>query len=312
MSLVVALVLLAVALTSAWTVDRALQRARWVEAAPGRALATWHLAAVALGGSVVAVGALLTHDVLEHVMFRVTGVAEAELHRLYAGGLELGPLWSGTAVLVLAGVAAMVFHAARATRTTERSRRRLRELLEGGDVATVDGCDVVPGDTPYAYCIPGGRRGRSRIVVSSSAQRLLGPDELAAVVAHERSHLRRRHHRVVFAAEVFTRTVSPLRILPSYAAQVRRLVELQADDDASRPVGRVPLARALVTMAAPSAATVGLAMAAGSTNERVVRMLRRPEHDRRLSASVVAIAVVVALVPPATLGLPALYLAVGA
>ncbi|GAA1733991.1 M56 family metallopeptidase [Aeromicrobium alkaliterrae] len=312
MSLTVALVLLAVALTSGWTIDRALRRAQWVEAAPGRALAVWHLAAVSMGGSVVAVGALLTHDALEHVMFRATGVSEDQLHQVYAGGIELSALWNATAVIVLAGLAALVFHAAATTRATHHSRRRLHDVLDRREVTTLDGFDVVPGDRPFAYCIPAGARRRSRVVVSSTARQLLSADELAAVVAHERSHLSRRHHRAVFLAEVFTRTARPLRILPSYAEEVRRLVELQADDDASLRTGRVPLARALVTMASPVGPSGTLAMAGSAVGERVGRMLRRPRHDRRLTSSLLAVAALAALAPPATIGLPALYLALGA
>ena len=312
MSLIVALVLLVVAVTSAWTIDRSLRGARWVEAAPGRALMVWHLAAISLGGGVIAAGALLTHDVLEHVMFRATGVSEDELHRVYAGGVELSPLWNATAAMVLAGMGVLLFHAAVATVTTSRSRRRLHEALEQNVTAAADGCDVVPSERLYAYCIPGNARRRSRVVISTAALQVLSPGELAAVIAHERSHLRRRHHRSIAAAEVFTRTAGPLRILPSYGAEVRRLVELEADDDAWHGAGRLSLARALLVMASPQHPSGSLAMAASATGERIHRMLLAPQHDRRLTSVLVVLAVVAAAIPPATISLPALYLALGA
>ncbi len=312
MSLIVALTLLVVAVTSVWTIDRSLRRARWVEAAPGRALMVWHLAAVSLGGAVIAAGALLTHDVLEHVMFRATGVSEDELHRVYAGGVELSPLWNVTAAIVLAGTCVLVFHAVVASRATSRSRRQLHQALEGNQTATANGCDVVPSDRTFAYCIPRSARRRSRVVISTAAQQILSSSELEAVIAHERSHLRHRHHRSIFAAEVFTRTAGPLRILPSYGAEVRRLVELQADDDALGDAGRMTLARALLAMASPEQPFGSLAMAASATGERITRMLRVPQHNRRLTSALVIIAVFAAATPPATIGLPALYLALGA
>src|SRR5205807_2056578 len=76
-----------------------------------------------------------------------------------------------------------------------RRQRALLTLLAHGD-PKVPGALVVDYPSAAAYCLPG-LRSRSRIVVSVGALELLGRGELAAVLAHERAHLRERHDLVL-------------------------------------------------------------------------------------------------------------------
>ena len=91
-----------------------------------------------------------------------------------------------------------------------RARRRHRALLAlvaHGD-PDVPGTLVVDHPAAAAYCVPGIR---SQVVVSAGTLALLGPYELAAVLAHERAHARERHDLVLLP---FT---SLRRILPQSA-----------------------------------------------------------------------------------------------
>jgi beta-lactamase regulating signal transducer with metallopeptidase domain len=110
----------------------------------------------------------------------------------------------------------------------------------------------------------------------------LDRDQLAAVVAHERAHLREHHHLLLLP---FVAWEAALPVLPAAGrahAAVRELVEMRADDVAlaSLPgsAARRTLARAIVAAAGgregvPSGA---LAVSGGATGARVVRLLEPP------------------------------------
>ncbi len=94
---------------------------------------------------------------------------------------------AGGAVLDTAGS-----HAPSVLRARQR-QRTLLSLLAHGD-PKVPGALVVDHPAAAAYCLPGLR---SAIVISAGALNLLNADELAAVLAHERAHLRERHDLVL-------------------------------------------------------------------------------------------------------------------
>ena len=87
--------------------------------------------------------------------------------------------------------------AAAAARRTHRDLLRLTSRPCDPDRAGAADPVVVQHATLAAYCLPG--RG-GRIVLTSAALAALSPDELAAVLAHERAHLSGRHHLALAAA----------------------------------------------------------------------------------------------------------------
>ena len=90
---------------------------------------------------------------------------------------------------------------------------------------------------------------RSRVVVSEGTLTTLADNEIAAILSHERAHLRARHDLVL---EMFTAVHAAFpRFVRSANAldAVRLLIELLADDAAVRAAGPTPLARALVACA---------------------------------------------------------------
>ena len=98
-------------------------------------------------------------------------------------------------------------------------------------------------------------------MVSEGTLNTLTDAEVAAILTHERAHLRARHDLVL---EAFTAVHAAFpRFVRSATAldAVRLLVELLADDAAVRAAGRTPLARALVACA--SGRTPSGALAAG-------------------------------------------------
>jgi Zn-dependent protease with chaperone function len=140
------------------------------------------------------------------------------------------------------------------------------------------------------------------VVVSEGTLNTLSDSEVAAILTHERAHLRARHDLVL---EMFTAVHAAFpRFVRSASAldAVRLLIELLADDAAVRAAGPTPLARALVACA--SGLTPSGAMAAGgpTTVLRVRRLGGRPNS--------LALAVTAYLAAAAVLVVPTLALAV--
>jgi beta-lactamase regulating signal transducer with metallopeptidase domain len=138
--------------------------------------------------------------------------------------------------------------------------------------------------------------------------------QLAAVVAHERAHLKEHHHLLLLP---FVAWEAALPVLPAAArahAAVRELVEMRADDVAlgslSGPAARRTLARAIVA-AAGGAGGAGvpdgaLAVTGSATGARVVRLLE-PARPLPAAARWAALlgAGLLLLLPTALLVLPA-------
>ncbi|GGB77657.1 hypothetical protein N798_03560 [Knoellia flava TL1] len=133
-----------------------------------------------------------------------------------------------------------------------------------------DGIRVLDHTTPTAYCLPGRR---SRVVLTEGALAALPDDELAAVLAHERAHLRGRHDLLLEWFTVLHHSVpEPVRS-PAALREVRLLVEALADRAAVRTSGPVTTARALMTLAQGQAPEAGLGAGGDGTTATRMRLL---------------------------------------
>ncbi|WP_062540169.1 M56 family metallopeptidase, partial [Mycobacterium celatum] len=231
-----------------------LARATWPLRAPRAAMVLWQAIAVAAVLSAFSAGiAIASRLLMPGPDGRPTASVLGDIGRLG------WPLWvayvSVFAITVLVGarLAVAVLRVAIATRRRRAHHRMLVDLLGVGHDAMPARAGSRPRDLrilevaqPLAYCLPGVR---SRVVLSEGALTSLTDAEVAAILSHERAHLRARHDLVL---EAFTavRAAFP-RIVRSTSAlnSVQLLVELLADDAAVRVVGRTPLARALVACA---------------------------------------------------------------
>jgi Zn-dependent protease with chaperone function len=125
------------------------------------------------------------------------------------------------------------------------------------------------------------------VVVTTATLHALDRDQMAAVLAHERAHLTWHHHRLVALARIAQQLLPFLPLMRETATQVARLVELHADDTATRTHDSRTLATALVLLAergglAPSPAMTGLGAAGADALQRVQRLLRPAEPLGRL------------------------------
>ncbi len=136
-------------------------------------------------------------------------------------------------------------------------------------------------------------------MVSVGALELLGRGELAAVLAHERAHLRERHDLVLLPFTALRRAFPRSATCTGAHRAVALLVEMLADD---RAVGAGPareLVSALVrfgTAGACPAPAGALAAAEGEVAARVARLVQpaRPLPTAAVVAVCLAAAVLVA------------------
>ena len=322
-------ILLAVVAVGSLRGAGALLRARWPRRAPATAILLWQ--ALGLAGGLAAVGALLAIGVGGTRVAR-SGVAGGlatlvqghAVRQLLASGepalvtlIRLGCLFAGVSLFaVLCWVLVMAFAAAVQARNRQRE---LLALLAHGD-PKAPGALVVDHPAAAAYCLPGIK---SQIVVSAGTLDLLAPAELAAVLAHERAHLRARHDLVLIPFTSLRRAFPRSRVISQAYRTVALLVEMMADDRALRvpargscadgsardccAEGRSLLARELATAllrfgTAPTgnASTPAGALAAseGDLTARVNRLLTPPRPlSRAAQASVVLGAAVTVALP---------------
>ncbi|HTR92452.1 MAG TPA: M56 family metallopeptidase [Trebonia sp.] len=283
-------------------------RASWPRRSPAAAILLWQ--ALGLAGGLAAVGALLAIGVSGQEMRQgVVGGLASLARRLDDGQLvaphqplaltciRLAALVAGFALFTaLCGVLVMAFADAVAAR---RRQRELLALLAHGD-PKVPGALVIDYPAAAAYCLPGIR---SQIVVSVGTLDLLAPAELAAVLAHERAHLRARHDLVLIPFTSLRRALPKSRVIAQAYRTVALLVEMMADDRALRVRGLLAreLATALLrfgTAGSDGAPAGALAAAEGELTARVNRLLApQPPLPRAAQASVVLAAAVLVAMP---------------
>ena len=265
----------------------ALLQASWPRRSPAAAILLWQ--ALGLAGGLAAVGTLLSLGLPgDHI-----GVARPLLHigallpgTAFRFPVAFGMVSAWPAILLvfrmtclaaglalLASLCWVLIAASAAALQARRRQRALLALLAHGD-PKVPGALVVDYPTAAAYCLPGLR---SRIVVLSvGTLELLGRGELAAVLAHERAHLRERHDLVVLPFTALRRAFPRSAMCAEAHRAVALLVEMLADDRALRGRPARELVSALVrfgtagTCPAPAGA---LAAGEGDIAARVTRLL---------------------------------------
>ena len=297
---------------------RMLAGAGWVYRAPRLGIAAWYavLAAFvsAVAGAVVAVLA----------PWQATNAPICAAWRwcVQAARGEFGV--AGRAVAALAAVVGLVLAvrlvvtAVRLGRAAARRRRAhaLMLAVAGRRQPHLD-ATVIDDPRPAAYLVAGRRR---RVVVTTGALNQLTDEEVAAVLAHERAHATGRHALLLDAARLLHRAFPRMVLFTIAHAQLARLVELRADELATREHSRISLARALVAVASATATDEpvpgGLAgavpAAGGDAAERLHRLLAPPDPLSGLHRRAVAMALAaLAVTPPAILAAAQLFPVLG-
>ncbi|WP_354501347.1 M56 family metallopeptidase [Mycetocola sp. 2940] len=245
-------VLLCLAVLLAWPVPLLLAHAQWPSRAPGTALVLWQ--AIALAGGLSMIGAFVTYGLIPFGPNLLTALAELVRH-LFEGTLpesaNLGHIFALCIAVLFAGhlLLNLVLTFAR----TERQRSRHLSLINLLSAPMPDRPDtrVLDHPAPVAYCLPGVTR--SVTVLSEGLVSLLDSDQLQAVIAHERAHLRQQHHLVLVAFKSWHSALPWFPIANRAETAVGLLVEMLADDQARRVVDDNTLATAIVLVASEGA-----------------------------------------------------------
>ena len=273
-------VLVALAILYAGPVPWALARLPALRRTPRPTMVLWQ--SVALAAVLAALGAGLS-------------LATAQV----AGGMSAGGSVVSLLALTVTGVVLgrLLLSGHRVGTDLRQLRRRHRRLV---DLLAEDrrGVRVLEHEAPTAYCLPGLR---SRVVVSSGTVAALSDGELAAVLDHERAHVRARHDLVLEAFTVLQRAFPAVVTSGRALEEVRLLVEVLADRAASRRHGATALVGALAALVASGAAPVPGGAVAASTTGLEARLAILLDGRHRLAQ-----AMLVLLVALAVLGLPTL------
>lgn len=285
-----------------------LSRAKWPLRAPRAAMVLWQAVAVAAVLSAFSAGIAIASRLF------LPGPDGCPTATPIAGIGRLGwPLWTldvvvfALTLLIGARLAIAVLRVAITTRRRRAHHRMLVDLLGvAPDAVSARACAherdlrVLEVAQPLAYCLPGVR---SRVVVSEGTLDSLSETEIAAILSHERAHLRARHDLVLeaftAAHAAFPRFVRSANALDA----VQLLVELLADDAAVRVTGRAPLARALVTCASGRTPLGALAAGGAHTLLRVRRLSGNGNSLMWATAAYLAAAAVL-VVPTIALAIP--------
>ncbi len=246
------LVLAALAFVLAGPVPAVLARVPALRRTPRATMLLWQ--AVALAGVLAALGAGLSLVTSQLVGDRSPRSYALSAIPLCVTGLVL-------ARLLLSG-----HRVGTSVRAVRRRHRRLVDLLAHDR----DGVHVLEHEAPTAYCLPGIR---SRVVVSSATVTTLTPEELAAVLAHERAHVRARHDLVLEAFTVLQRAFPAVVTSRHALGEVTLLVEVLADRAAQRRHG----SRALVSAFSALAVGGGVAAPEGAVAASEVGLRARLE-----------------------------------
>ncbi|MBC2644906.1 MULTISPECIES: M56 family metallopeptidase [unclassified Rhodococcus (in: high G+C Gram-positive bacteria)] len=129
-----------------------------------------------------------------------------------------------------------------------RMARVIGRRLTGSDAVVVETADRL------AYCVAGRPH---TIVVTTGALTALDPDQLEAVLAHERAHLTGRHHLLLAAARGLAAALPRMRLFRDGAVEIARLLEMCADDIAARDHGRRTLLGGLLALTGAPAGALG-------------------------------------------------------
>jgi Zn-dependent protease with chaperone function len=297
---------------TAVTAPRLLARADWTDREPVLALWVWQcvVAAVLLccALSMTLSAAVAWQAVRGHVFAPApNAVVDA-----YALGTA-GPWAATTAVALACGgmwSAAMLVREvvrARARRRLRRARLLVRApLLPGEDPREGPGSRLVvlEGERPDVWLLTGAS---SRLVVTTAALRRLKGRQLDALVAHEEGHAQARHDWLLHCSAALAGGFPQVPVFAAFRDEMHRLVELAADDMASRRFGRLTTALALVELNEDRGVFGPGPAPHAQLPQRVHRLLTPPDRftvGRRLRLT--AAAALVPVVPVLVTFVPAL------
>lgn len=218
---------------------RLLARARWAEREPVLALLVWQCLVVAVLLCCALSLVLAASAALPELRVLLFTGAPHGVEAAYA--LQDAEGWGRLCAAVLAaGGVQTVLALTREVRSAKALRNRRHAQLASrapelpGSIDTLkhrrERLVVLENVRPEAWSLPGHN---SRLVVTTGALQQLTDRELAAVLSHERGHVRARHHWLSQCSQALASGFPGVGVFSAFRDQVGELVELAADDRAA-------------------------------------------------------------------------------
>jgi Zn-dependent protease with chaperone function len=248
--MLVSLVLLLLGALAAVVAPRLVARADWPEHEPVVALWVWQcvVAGVLLCFALsMTFSAAAAWQLVRGYVFATAPNAVVDAYALGAN-----ESWSAILAVVLAcgglWTAAMLtreIHRAHVRRDRRRTQLLVRSPLMPGEEPGGEPLVVLEGERSDAWWLPGPA---PQLVVTTAALRRLKGRQLDAVLAHEQGHARARHDWLLHCSATLANGFPQVPVFAAFRNEMHRLVELAADDVASRRFGRLTIALALVEL----------------------------------------------------------------
>ncbi|MFE2066916.1 MULTISPECIES: M56 family metallopeptidase [unclassified Streptomyces] len=286
---------------------RFLARADWTDREPVVALWAWQCVVATVLLCCALSMTLSAAAAWQAVRGHVFATAPSGVMDAYGLGTP-GP-WAATTAVVLAGAGlwsgAMLVREILRARSGRRQRRAellVRAPLLPGEEPANGRLVVLEGERADAWWLSGSA---PRLVVTTAALRRLKGRQLDAVLAHEQGHAQARHDWLLHCSAALAGGFPQIPVFAAFRDEMHRLVELAADDMASRRHGRLTTALALVELNEDRGVFGPGPTPHAHVPQRVDRLLTAPDrlparHRLRLTATaalVPVIPVLVALVP---------------
>lgn len=248
--MLVSLALLSLGALAAVVTPRLMARARWPEREPVVALWVWQCVVAAVLMSFALSMTFSAAAAWQAVRGHVFAPAPRAVVEAYAWG-DHGRWSAAMAVLLALGgvwTAAMLAREVRRARVERRRRRAellVRSPLLPGEEPRGGRLVVLEGERPGAWWLPGSA---PQLVITTGALARLKGRQLDAVLAHEQGHARARHDWLLHCSEALATGFPQVPVFAAFRDEMHRLVELAADDVASKRFGRLTIALALVEL----------------------------------------------------------------
>ncbi|TRV78221.1 M56 family metallopeptidase [Streptomyces sp. 130] len=246
----VSLALLLLGALAAVVTPRLMARAEWPEREPVVALWVWQcvVAAVLLSFALsMTFSAAAAWQAVRGHVFAPAPHAVVDAYALAGHGawsavmavlLALGGVWT-------AAMLAREIHRAHLRRKRRRAELLVRAPLMPGEEPGAGRLVVLEGERPDAWWLPGSA---PQLVITTAALGRLKGRQLDAVLAHEQGHAQARHDWLLNCSEALASGFPQVPVFAAFRNEMHRLVELAADDVASRRFGRLTTALALVEL----------------------------------------------------------------
>ncbi|MGP3960843.1 M56 family metallopeptidase [Nonomuraea sp. 3N208] len=283
----------------------AMSRSRFTWSAPRTSLLIWQATGLTLVLSVIGIALAIG---LAPYRLGIVPALVGLVRDLARGELPTG-ITPFHLLLTTCGIAVAAWLAlalARSAASVAALRRRQRTLL--GLIAhphpELAQAMVVEHPAVAAYCLPGRK---AAIVISTGSLDLLTDQELQAVLAHERAHVRERHDLVLLPFAALHRAFPASRHIKAMLEAVALLVEMRADDRAARDNDHLTLAaalrrfRACDRLATPPGALGG---AGHDLDARIGRLATQPRASWPMRVLLLGIALTVVSTPLSLFLLP--------